>query len=187
MEGARSIFSQCQEMLWRGVTLVPPKSVLRIEGVDLVHDPVARHFGDDARGGNGKAEFVARHNRSMGGGKVGHRETVDQNVLGRCGQGVDRLAHGSMCGPEDVDRVDGDHILNRYSPMHMRGTGHLHEQLRPELGRKLLGIIQATEAPMLQENDRRGNNRPGERSTPRFINTGNKKNAPLLESALVPE
>jgi hypothetical protein len=63
----------------------------------------------------------------------------------------------------------------------------LREQLRPEFWRQLLGIIQAAEAAMLKENDRRGDDGPGEWSAPSFVDAGDKKNAPLLESALVPE
>ena len=69
----------------------------------------------------------------------------------------------------------------------MGGIGDLHEQIRPEIWGQLLGIVQAAKAAMLEENDRRGNNGPGEGSPPSFINAGNKKNALLLESALVPE
>ena len=88
---------------------------------------------------------------------------------------------------KDVDRIDGDDILNRYCPMHMRGISDLHEQLRPEFWRQLLGIIQAAEAPMLKENDGRGDHGPGEGSAPGFVNASDKKDAPLLERALVPE
>ena len=135
MEWARSIFAQGEEMLWRGVTLVPSKSVPRVKRINLFHDPVARDLGDDARGCNRKAEFVAPNDRRVGGGEVGHRETVDQDMFRRRGQGADRLAHRSVCRPEDVDRVDSDNILDRNCPKHMGGIGDLHEQLRPEFRR----------------------------------------------------
>ena len=187
MEWAWSIFAQGEEMLGRGIALVPTESVLRVKRVDFLHDPVARDFGDDARGRDGKAEFVAPNDCSVRGGEVGHGEAVDQHVFGWRGQGADRLEHRSMCRPKDVNRIDSDDILNRYCPMHMRGVGDLHEQLRPEFRRQLLGIIQAAKAPMLKENDGRGHHGPGEGSAPGFINASDKENAPLFERALVPE
>ena len=39
---------QGEEMLWRGVTLVPSKSVPRVKRINLFHDPVARDLGDVA-------------------------------------------------------------------------------------------------------------------------------------------
>ncbi len=174
-------------MLWRGVTLVPAESILRVKGVDFLHDPVARDLGEDARGCNGKTEFVSPNDRSMRRGEIWNRKAIDQDVFGRRGQGADRLAHRAMSCPEDIDCIDGDYILDRYCPMHMRGAGDLHEQLRPEFWRQLLGIIQAAETAMLEENYRRGDDRPRERTAARFINTGDKENAPLLECALVPE
>ena len=69
----------------------------------------------------------------------------------------------------------------------MGGARNLREQLRPELGLELLGVVQTCEPAVFEEDNRRGNDGAGERATPGFIDASNKKNAPLLESALVPE
>ena len=76
MEWAWSVFSQGEEMLGRGVTLVPAKSILRVKSVDFLHDPVARDLGDDARSRDGKAELIASHDRRVRRGEVGHRAAI---------------------------------------------------------------------------------------------------------------
>ena len=57
----------------------------------------------------------------------------------------------------------------------------------PERGGQLLRVIEPGKPPVLEKNNRRSHDRACEWSAARFINAGDEKNAPLLESALVPE
>jgi hypothetical protein len=82
MERAGPIFAQRGEMFRSGVSLVPPKSVLRIERVQLVHDSVTSDFRDDARGGDGQAQGVASDHRGLWRGEVRDGESIDQDMFG---------------------------------------------------------------------------------------------------------
>ena len=69
----------------------------------------------------------------------------------------------------------------------MGRAGNSLEELRPEFGAQLLGIVETVESPVLEKNNCGSNYGTGERTATGFVDAGDKKNAPLLKSALLPE
>jgi len=92
-----------------------------------------------------------------------------------------------MRGAKDIERINCCDGLDRYCPMDMGGADDAFEHFRTKLGRQLLGIIQTVEPSVLEEDNRCSDDGAGQRAATGFIDASNKKNAPLLESALVPE
>jgi hypothetical protein len=108
-------------------------------------------------------------------------------MLGWRRQAANGLAHRPVGGPKNIQRIDRGDILDRNCPAHVGSTRNLGEKLPPERGGQLLRVIEPGKPPVLEKNNRRSHDRACEWSAARFINAGDEKNAPLLESALVPE
>ena len=82
------------------------KAELRELAVDFLHDVVASDLGDDASGGDRERDRVALDDAIVRVGELAERESVDEAVVGRFAEALDRAAHGEVGGLEDVDSVD---------------------------------------------------------------------------------
>ena len=87
-------FVQGRMMECRAIALVAGKTVTRKFIVERHHDPVARHFGDDRGGGNGKAAGVTGHNGLNFAGKFGRAVAINQRVVWRLVEILNRFRHG---------------------------------------------------------------------------------------------
>ena len=67
----------------RAIALVAGKAVAGEFIMQRHHDPVARHFGDDRGGGDGKRARIAGHNGLYAAGKFGRPVAVHQGVVRR--------------------------------------------------------------------------------------------------------
>ena len=69
------------EMVGGGVALVAIVAVARIGGVVRQHLAIARHLGDDRRGGNGAAAAIAVQHAALRDQQVGNAERVDEHEV----------------------------------------------------------------------------------------------------------
>ena len=90
------------------VTFVLAETILRELRAKVTHHPVARDLGDHAGGSDAQADAITVDNCSLRKWKRDHRQSVDQNVLGRFHQGFDRQAHGAVARAQNVDPIDLD-------------------------------------------------------------------------------
>ena len=95
---------------------MPGKAELRELPVELGHEPVARHFGDDTRRRDGEGESVAFDDPVMRKGKIFHWKAVDQAMIGRGIEQLHRPAHGKVGGFQDVKAVDFLAIRRGHGP-----------------------------------------------------------------------
>src|SRR5205809_6431750 len=95
-----------QEMLAHRVALVPGKTVAWIPLVQSLHDGVARGLGKDGCRGNGEALAVPLHDRLLGYGHVPEAACVDEQMLSRQREPLNRPPHGKHTSPVDIDGVD---------------------------------------------------------------------------------
>ena len=90
--GAKFVQSYMVEV--RTIALVTGKTVSRKFLVECHHDPVARDFGDDRGGRDGKRAGIAGDNRLNPAGKFWRTIAVNQCIVWRFLEIVNRFRHG---------------------------------------------------------------------------------------------
>ena len=168
------MFFERGEMLWRAVALVSGKIVTGKFCIVLHHDPVARDFRNDARGGDAETERVARNERGLRDRKWAHGQSVNEHMLRLRIELRDCAAHGLVRRAEDVDAIDFRDIHNGERKPDLRVRGDFHEEQFPCRGGELLGVVQRSVPESLRQNHRRRDDRPGERTAPGLIHPGHK-------------
>lgn len=188
MMRARSMIPQASEMVRRGIAPMTGKAVLGKFPVQLVHDPVARHLGQDTGGSNAQADPVPAdqsgllHRESLG------RKPVDQSMSGRrslLGENFQGPAHGKVGGPEDIEIPDlngtrlGDGIAD------VRMPGDHQEEFLALGGRELLGVIHPGQGDSLRQYDGGRNDGAGKRSPASLVDSGHGTDPAADESGLM--
>jgi hypothetical protein len=103
-------------MQFRSVTFVLAETILRELRAKVTHDPVACDLRDHACRGDTQADTITVDNRRLGKRKRNHRQTIDQDVVGRFEQRFDCQAHGPMTRAQNVDSVDLNGVDNANRP-----------------------------------------------------------------------
>lgn len=82
------------------------KAELRKLLVEIPHDPVAGHLGNDTGGGNRERKPVSLDDPIMRKGEIFDRQAVDQAMIRHNGEAFHGPAHCQMGRFEDVDLID---------------------------------------------------------------------------------
>jgi hypothetical protein len=107
---------ELQQMQFSSVTFVLGEAILRELSAKVTHQPVARDLGDDTGGSDAQADAITLDDSRLRKWKRYHRQTVDQDVVGRFDQRFDRQAHRAVACAQNVDPIDLDGINNTNSP-----------------------------------------------------------------------
>ena len=93
-------------MFPRAVALVRGEAVAGKFAVEFHHDPVATHFGQNARGSDRVTQRITFNQRRLRLAKRRHRPAVDQHMPRRIAKRGQRLVHRPVCGLQNIDPVD---------------------------------------------------------------------------------
>lgn len=178
MDGRGAELGEGPKVLGSGVAFVIPEAVLGIFFVQFGHEAVARDFGEDAGGGDGKTFGVAIDQGGLGMERGKDVRAVDQGMVW-CGRELqERLVHGTQAGLEDIDGIDDLDIHGGDGPGNEWRLGEEIEEAFPILFGELLGIVEplqlsgeAIDNPGGREANHGGHNRAGERAPAGFIGT----------------
>ena len=169
------------------IALMPGKSVFGEFQVDTLHESVPCHLRNHAGGGDGHGEPVAFHEGLVRHREPLHRQAVDQGDVGALRERRKRQPHRTVRGAQDVDPIDilrADHF---HSPNDLGIPRDLGIKEIPALFRELLGIVEKGARKRPGKYDRRRCDRPGQRSTPRLVDTGHPAEAACGQCVFVGE
>ena len=128
-------------MKFGAVALVLVETIFGKLCAEVTHHPIARHFRDHARGGDGQTVAIAVDDRRLWKWKWKNRKTVDQNVFGRSSQGSECDPHRLVRRSQNIDSINLEMIDHADSP----GDFGIGKQFRVNFfatfGRELLGIV----------------------------------------------
>jgi len=176
MVGTRAMFPKHGKMVCRGIAAMAGKAVLGKLTINLVHHPIAGHFGKDAGSGDAEAQPIPPHQ-----GSLLHRQSLDgKSIDQRMGRGMTLLlqplqgtAHGKMCRPKDIELTNFFSTSLRYGVENLNIFCKPHVQLFPLPVIELLGVIQPLQGKPLGQDDGRGHHGAGQGPPPRLIDSRN--------------
>jgi hypothetical protein len=103
-------------MQFGSITFVPAETILWKLRAKVTHHPVPHDLGDHAGGSDAQTDAITVDDGRLRKWKRDHRQTVNQDVVGRFDQRFDGQAHGAMARAQNVDPIDLDGINNTDSP-----------------------------------------------------------------------
>src|SRR5881392_4050129 len=106
MDRTRTEFMKLQKMQFRSITFVLAETILRELRAKVTHDPVARYLRDHACRGDAQADAIAIDNCRLRKWKRNDRQTVNQDVVRRFEQRLNREAHRSVARAQNVNAID---------------------------------------------------------------------------------
>ncbi len=183
----RAVLVQRFAMLLRSVPLVSLPAVYRVSNRQSLHQSIATDLGHDACTGNRVHRSIpTHHSRLPLEAEFRHRQPIHQDVLWREGEPAQRPLHRNGGRFADVETV---HLRCRGSAdPHCFGCLHdLRRELVALRGGEPLRIVGPAPAAAGREYHRRGDHRPGQRSTTHFVQTGDPLKAATPEFLLVIE
>ena len=96
-------------MIGRGIAAMDGKPILGKLPVELLHDPVSGHLGQDTGGGNAETEAISPDESSLIHGKPLCRKTIHKSMGWRMSvfyQTFESATHGQMGCPQDIQMTD---------------------------------------------------------------------------------
>ena len=168
------------EMLGHAVAHVALEPVTGIFGTEPHHEAVACHLGDDRGGCDRGNQIVAVDDRLTIAIDIDVVAAVDQDELRLDWQWGDGLRQHPERSAQDVVDAARFDLRDRY--LRMRADA-IVQHCAP-FRRELFGIVESTRHKVRVENDRRGDDRSGERTATGVIATGNRPNTALECRAL---
>jgi hypothetical protein len=168
---------ELQQMQFGAVTFMLAKAILRKLRAEVTHDSVARHFRNDAGSSDTLADAIAIDDRRLGNRKWHDRKAVNQRMLRRRQQFFHSHPHGVMRRAQDVDSVDLNRVHNANTPYDLGVRGKIDIDCLAQFGYELLGIVQSSVPEFFGKNDRRGQDRTGQRTASNFVDPGNANDA----------
>lgn len=172
MERTGAVAVECFQVLGCLIAFVAAEPVLGVNIVPFAHGAVAEYFSDDGRGGNGMTAFIALNDGELGDGDI-EGEGVDQDIVCRRLELLDRELHSEAGSMVDVDAVDGFGVDGSDGP----GDGTLLDTAGKDfaVGRfELFGIVKTTDGFARAQDHGTGYNRTEERAAANLIGTGNE-------------
>ena len=170
VQGAGAMCGKRVQMPCRAITLMRIETIHRVIAGVFYHQAVTGDFGDDRRGGNGRAAPVAAHQSELRNGERPDRQAVNQGKVGRkiVRQIVQGDSHGFMRCPQNVDVVN--HIRRNNPDAHApcEANNRLEQGFALRVCQRF-GIRHAVGNPLERKHDTRRNNRPRECAAPRLI------------------
>ncbi len=143
------------------------------------HQPVAMDFGDNGCGGDGPGERIALDDRTLRQGHEREGDGVEQEAVGRRGQGSEGALHREAGGFQNIQVVDLLRV-GRADPNPDRPCQDLAIQSLPHRLGHLFGVVQLVDSTASRKNHGRRDHRAGERSTPGFVQPGHPLEAATL-------
>ena len=174
--------AQGGEMVMCGVAFVLRQPILRINPVPFEHPPVAFHFGNDGRGGDGNRKRVTVDERFLFDQHV-QLHGVEQQIIGRDFQLPQGFSHGLAAGLINIPGIDAAGINFRDGPGESV-FANSHGQNFAALSGQFFGIVEAHNPPLGIQDNGCGNHLAKKRAAPDFIKTGNPLPTALAGLAL---
>jgi len=187
-----------RQMLRRAVTFVIRKPVTRISAVQLDHQPIARHLRQHTRRRDRVALAIPFHEWRVWKLERLHRSAINEHVLRRRPDLIQRQVHRPMRRLKNVQLIDQLHIHARDRASNLRMRRENRVIMLALFLRELFRVIEPAKLPIksrLQprtwERHRRRDNRPGQGSATRLVNSRHVERAFLpqlsFESKPVPK
>ena len=157
------------------VALVLGELIVGEDGVECKHEAVALDFGDDASGGDGKAEAVAADDGLLGPGEILDGESVDEDhVRGRGAEGGDGAAHGEVGGAEDIELVDFAGAGLAGGEAHVGVVGEGFVEVFALGAAEFFGVVEEGEVEVFGQEDGGGEHGTGEGAAAGFVDAGDE-------------
>ncbi len=162
-----------REVLGRAIALVLGEAVFGILLVELTHHAIPLDLRDDRGRRNALAAIVPAHNALVGHAHAIQRATVNEDVLGPCGQTRNRPTHGLVGRPTDIEAID---LLMTRRPdrMRPRPIDELLVEGLASLGGEAFGVTNACDAAGGGKNNSCRNDWPGKGAPSDFVYTGDE-------------
>jgi hypothetical protein len=183
---ARSIAVERGEMPRSTVSGVLGESIEVEAAIQLMHEAVARHFGDNRRGGDAEAERIAIDQPGLRCGMF-HQKSVTEQAIGFQCEIVNGPLKGDAIGWTKTKHIDFLSLDDSHGYRN-RALANDAERSRSLAGAQRFGVANewAKLADSLRIQDDSGSNKwTGERSPPRFVNSGDARIAALEKCGVV--
>ena len=82
MNRTRPVLMQFNQVQFRAVAFVLAEAIFGKTGAEVAHNRIARHLGNDTRGGDAETETIAIDNRGLRKRKRDNGKAVDEHVIG---------------------------------------------------------------------------------------------------------
>jgi hypothetical protein len=167
----RSTTEEGLKMFGGRIAFMPGEAITGILGIIRDHHPVTGHFGDDRCGGDDERVGIPIDDRELWVRTSRYILTIDQDEIRSNCQGFKGKPHGTQGGLKDIESVD---LIGR-NDANTKGDRLSGDFLKEDLtthGGEALGVVETGQVNRFYEDNGSGNDRTGERTTTRLINTG---------------
>lgn len=106
VNGAGAVHSYGIPVPLRQIPFVSGKAVLRVSGIIVDHNAIARDLGNDGCGRNGKASAVTADKGGMGNAQTGQRHGINQYRIGPYRQCGNSFIHSLLCRMINIKGID---------------------------------------------------------------------------------
>src|SRR6266436_7407767 len=170
------------EMVGRAVAFVAGEAVLWINGVPLLHAPVAMRFRKDGGCGDGDAAGIALNQGFLLDQDV-ELHGVNEQIIGQNCELLERSRHRLARGLVNVPGIDALGVHFGDGPGKSVFADARRELCSP-FGSELFRVVQSDNAPLGIENHRGGNDRTKQRAASGFVNAGDARPAEFARRSL---
>jgi hypothetical protein len=160
---------ESQQVQLGSVTFVLAETILRELCAKVTHHLVARYLGDYAGSSDAQTNAVAVDDGCLRNRERNNGQSIDQDMLRRIDQSLDREAHRSMAGTQNVNAINLYGIYHADGPSDFRIGHQLRINFLSQFRRKLFGIVQATMAEFFGKNYCSGHDRTRQCSSTSLI------------------
>jgi hypothetical protein len=164
-------------MQFGAVALVLAEAILGKPRTEVTHHRVTRDLRDHTGRRDRETDAISVHDGSLRERERINGQTINQDVLRRPGQRRNRRAHRLVRRAQDIDLIDLRVVYHPDGPRNFAVTNEFVVDLFAQFGCELLGILQFAMPEFLGKDRRRRDNRPGQRTAPGFIDSGNARDA----------
>jgi hypothetical protein len=182
MQGGRAMLAQGFEVFGGGIAFVLRQSVLRVDGIPVLHAGIAMGFSENGSRGNRDATAIAFDKRLLLDEDV-QLDRVNQKIIGRDRQLLQRGSHGLTAGLVNVPGVNALGVDFSHRPRESVLSDALRKNAATLL-RELFGVIEADYTSLGIEDDRAGDNWAEQRATSGFVEPGDARPPQFARRAL---
>ena len=159
-------------MLFRAVAFVGEPAVIGEFSMQVLHDAISGHFGDDRCGGNRHRAGITIHERVAAAGQGRRIIAIHKCELCRECKRPHSARHGEVRRLANIDEVD---FIDACLADADHGAFYdFRECFLARFRRHLLRIVQAARNSLAIQDDRRRDHGAGQRSTSRLIHSGDR-------------
>src|SRR5256885_8562554 len=183
MENAGAKALQCVEVFRSRIALVVGEPIPGVLAVELRHQAIAVHLGDDARGADGDALRIALDDGLLRHGESVELAGIDQEMLRLWDEGEHGALEREQPGPVDVDGIDLLH-LGASDSHRERAGADLRLECVALLRCEQLGVVDALDARARRQDHGGPDHRAREGCHPHFVAACHQRDALLPERQL---